>query len=174
MPRRPPRPRRLPKNPARRKLYDGKGLRAIGKGTTLRNVALAAGSQANEANLRRIELKLIRRLIDQGEVYENFGKLGYTIERYCKGVIQATEAKRKTRWVYRGKIVTERTDIDWPARCAARDQYLRSTGIASLPTDARGDYQDPLEGLSNAELSLLSELDDEQLAELARSAAGGA
>lgn len=73
-------------------------LRKYSKGATLRNIARAAGSRAAERNKKRIGLKILKRLRDQGEIIETFDRIGYTIETFAAGVaLQAASAEKVTR-----------------------------------------------------------------------------
>lgn len=100
-------------------------------------VAIAAGSSAtSRRNLRRVGLKIIERLASRYDVFATFDHLGYTLEDFCRGVIEQTKAMKTVYFTSRGRVVSERSDPDWRARNLARWLYLKATGIIDLPTQA--------------------------------------
>jgi hypothetical protein len=158
-----PKPKPVPK-PGPPGLDERKALVAISRGATAANVARAAGSRAKTREaLAEVGRRLRNRLRLRGEIHEVFDRLGYTVEEFAKGVIeQATSAMRVDRhWGKDGP--EEAVDIDFAARAAARYQYLEACGLRTLP------YGDEASGARDP----LAELNDAELAELVRQAAGG-
>lgn len=61
------------------------------------------------------------------------GCLVRAIEQFCAAVIAGTQATRTVRYFYRGRLVGEFQEPDWPARTAARQLYIEATGIGRRP-----------------------------------------
>ena len=159
-----------PKKPTG-KVIKGKGLdyaaaaHKASRGATLSNIARAAGSRAKPKNLPSVGLRIVKVLKARGEVFEEFTRKGYGIDRFVSQVIEQTEALKTTRVVFEGTVTESFDDIDWNARASARAQYMRAIGLDELP---------PL--VDGAAPGILSGLDDDALekelgAALARAAA---
>jgi hypothetical protein len=144
---------------------------AASQGKTLANVARAAGSRAKVRNLRRVGKHILETLAAHGQVFGTFNRLGYAVETFARDVIeQTTKAHKVIRAFCKGECTFEARDVDWQARTAAREQYMRAVGMVGLPQES-GAAPTPLEELSDDELVWLDQFD---LAEAAREAAGAA
>ena len=109
-------------------------LQAIAAGQSAAEIALAAGSKAsNRANLKRVGVRIVHTLVDAGVVYETCCRLGYTLEDFCRGLIEATRAMRTVRIYHRGRVIATVEEPDNRARLAALDLYMRAVGIDKLP-----------------------------------------
>lgn len=139
------------------KLDYAKALRAANKGASPATVAKAAGSSAKtRGGLRSSGLDILARLRERGQIIETFNRLGYGVEQFAREVItQAQHAKKVSREFFQGACVDVSEDIDWSARTAAREQFLRATGITGLPHESAPD-RTPLSDLSNAEIEAIA------------------
>lgn len=137
----------------REKLDYAAALNKASKGGTLINIARAAGSKARTRHdLSQTGARILKTLRDRGAVFETFDRLGYDVERFCKQVIDQTEAQKVSRISFEGQYTDEATDIDWGARCAAREQYMRAIGLTELEPLGKGTTPSPLNGMNDEEL----------------------
>ena len=70
---------------------------------------------------------------DTVDILATFDQLGFTVEDFCRNVIEQLQAMKTTHYHYRGRWIESRPFPDWRARAAACDLYLKSTGILDLP-----------------------------------------
>lgn len=113
--------------------YDA-ALREHLRGGCAARVARAAGSRArSRRNLRRVGLKIVARLESRYDILATFDQLGFTIEDFCRNVIEQLQAMKTTHYHYRGRLVFEYSAPHWRARAAACDLYMKATGILDLP-----------------------------------------
>ena len=124
-------------------------LTALAAGRSAAGVARAAGSQAHKrADLARVGRRIIRSLRQRGEILEVFAELGYDVRQFCQHVAERLEATHQKVFCHRGKIIYSKPLSDSNARAEAAEQWMRATGITSLPVEtdeAPGGMMDELD-----------------------------
>lgn len=154
----PAKPKR-PAKPARSrgpKLDYGKAAARYAKGATLRSVARAAGSAAQQHNLKRVGYEIIRRLRERGEVTDEFNRIGVSLRRVCESVARRLEATRTVTLSFQGARTEQWNEQDWAAQAEAVRQYALLTGLVTLKLEPASD-EGPLSGLSDAAAARLAD-----------------
>lgn len=119
--------------------YDA-ALREHLRGGCAARVAIAAGSGAkSRRNLRRVGLKIVARLPGRADVLATFERLGFSLEDFCRGIIEQTKATKRKRYFHRGRMIGNFADPDWRERGAALRMYAEATGLFELPLAVDGE-----------------------------------
>lgn len=155
----------------RRKLDLAAAARKMAAGATARNIARAAGSVAVGANLQRVGIRLRNEL--RSRLADAFEAAGYTVERFARDVVAATQAHSQRVVVARGEVIIDRAEVDHAARAAARGQYMDAMGIRRAPVEP-AEAETPLAGLTDEQLAQLADAARELAGAGAAAGAGGA
>jgi len=110
----------------------------LAKGAGMARVAKAAGSNATtRKGLRGVGTRIAQRIRTRVEIQERFDRLGFSIDTFAAGVIDAAQnaARRvKVGEENDGTPIFE-FDADHDARTRARNQYLEACGLRQLPRE---------------------------------------
>lgn len=121
-----------------RKLDYVAAAQAIAKGAKAATVAKKAGSRATtRKGLRAVGTRLIERIRTRLDIQERFDRVGYSIDEFARGVVDAaTNASRRVRVGGTNEEPEFEFDPDWDARTRARNQYLEACGLRQLPRES--------------------------------------
>jgi hypothetical protein len=121
-------------------------------------VARVGGRARCKAAAAAVGQQLIRTIRRRGEILEQFADAGLDVRAFVQHVIERLRAFQVKAAVYKGRFVYSKPLVDWATRTAAAEQYMRATGITTLPLEPGADDAGPLDGISDEVLGELAQI----------------
>jgi len=144
-----------------RKLNVAAAVRAAAKGATAARIGEAAGSTAKKRSDRaRAGRRIISALRRRGEIMEVLADAGMDLQKWAQNVAERSQAMKTVFFSYQGEVTEQIDVIDWATRAQACEQYMRATGMTSLPLEPAPPDDDLFTELTRGDDQALAELAD--------------